>query len=945
MSVVFNKSRGASIYSQKFSYQLGTPGRASSFLNKAIKSEIAMENFIDYVDGLLEEGDDEILFKKKLIGYVNERIDKTIDEDFRVFAFSKQYGKEQSTLGGLENKGEAVVTAFAKGSSEFKDKEEKAPAKSERINMGILFTHINAAVGTSNGLSSEEFYSLVGALRERHVGENNAITYTARSGDEIRAIVGDDILKKIVDGIKQANPKETNIGVERLSQILGDISDRLCNGDKITKINVSSFYKIVDDTHARIARANPISIDNAVRVSEDIIKKTMDRLNKEVPNLAKELTLEDTQVLFLNRSVITDPHLKKLKRFSPKVNEIISEAVKELNVTGAIKAPMNFNGTVMTLARANSMVIDNYTHKGNMIEDSLRNAELYNNDLFLNEVLTDFQRSACFAYKTDELCKMVTDNIEISKNYDKMDKKSRIVPNLESASTLARDKMIARVNKNFVVQKEEEAKNRSQIFAQISDAKMPLALTKTGDKAIKGAYIFKKVFTSVIERILSQLGVYDATVRQKLSKSSYRMLTRHCELDRVKIKEDISKASSAFNIDTFLELMGEKLSFKGTADQFKEMFDKAVIDVLKQRGLVQNIVPINLIGENISLSEFNDFKHHRMIKPTVLFQDKPDFAPEGEQENIMSILFNSKIVKQTKAIFEKEISSEDKIKLLKAFSPIIILLSSLKATVDNEAKELLKTLKEEMKNLYKNMEKEGLAPFLSQSPKALANSFNRRDIMFNDLIDRKQLGFSRKESNTIVYIGAILNALGSDPKFLKDYYEKEIKPNEKNYSEAKKSAINALVYRKISLAEQKQPKYDEIFATRKVLHRSGLDGKTLKDSGIFTKDEMDKNEKVNSYYDMQRWMGKGKNVHSAKLALKPVNYKKIMKKVMDQNVCAIDSYTMGKMSKKHLERETELKKELNAFKRGMLNTPKEAESKKPEDGVGVATFKPEDFAL
>ena len=108
---------------------------------------------------------------------------------------------------------------------------------------------------------------------------------------------------------------------------------------------------------------------------------------------------------------------------------------------------------------------------------------------------------------------------------------------------------------------------------------------------------------------------------------------------------------------------------------------------------------------------------------------------------------------------------------------------------------------------------------------------------------------------------------------------------------------------------------------------------------------MDKNEKVNSYYDMQRWMGKGKDVHSAKLALRPVNYKKIMKKVMDQNVCAIDSYTMGKLSKKHLERETELKKELNAFKRGMLNSPKEAESKKPEKGPGVATFKPEDFAL
>ena len=943
MSVVFNKSRGASIYSQKFSYQLGSPGKASSFLNKAIKTEIVMENFIDYVDGLLEEGDDEVLFKKKLIGYVNERIDKTIDEDFRVFAFSKQYGKEQSTLGGLENKGEAVVTAFAKGSSEFKDKEEKAPAKSERINMGILFTHINAAVGTSNGLSSEEFYNLVGALRERHVDENNAVSYTARSGDEIRAIVGDDILKKIVDGIKQANPKERDMDVERLSQILGDISDRLCNGDKITKINVSSFYKVVDDTHARIARANPISIDNAVRVSEDIIKKTMDRLNKEVPNLAKELTLEDTQVLFLNRSVITDPHLKKLKRFSPKVNEIISEAVKELNITGAIKAPMNFNGTVMTLARANSMVIDNYTHKGNMIEDNLRNAELYNNDLFLNEVLTDFQRSACFAYKTDELCKMISDNIELSKNYDQMDKKTRIVPNLESASTLARDKMIARVNKNFVDQKEEEAKNRSQIFAQISDAKMPLALTKTGNKAIKGAYIFKKIFTSAIERIESQLGVYDPAVRQKLSKSSYRTLTRHCDLDRLKIKEDISKSSSAFNIDTFLDLMGKKLSFNGTADQFKEMFDKAMIDVLKQRGLVQNIVPINLIGENISLSEFNDFKHHRMIKPTVLFQDRPDFTPEGEQENIMSILFNSKIVKQTKAIFEKEISSEDKIKLLKALSPTIILLSALTSTGNKEAKELLEKLKTEVKNLHKKMEESGIDSFLSASPKTLAGPFARKDIMFNDLLNRK-LDLSRQEANVILYVGAVLNALGSDPKFLKDYYEKEIKPNEKNYSEAKKSAVNALVYRKISLAEQKQPKYDEIFATRKVLHRSGLDGKTLKESGIFTKDEMDKNEKVNSYYDMQRWLGKGKNVHSAKLALQPANYKKIMRKVMDQNVCAQDSYSVSKMVKDHLKKEAELEKELKEFKRDELFRKHSKENSEPAQ-VGPDTFKPEDFNL
>ena len=334
-----------------------------------------------------------------------------------------------------------------------------------------------------------------------------------------------------------------------------------------------------------------------------------------------------------------------------------------------------------------------------------------------------------------------------------------------------------------------------------------------------------------------------------------------------------------------------------------------------------------------------------MIKPTVLFQDKPDFTPEGEQENIMSILFNSKIVKQTKAIFEKEISNEDKIKLLKAFSPMIILLSSLKATVDSEVQEPLKRLRDEIKNLYKNMEKEGLAPFLSSSPKKLANSFAKKDIMFNDQIERK-LGFSRKESNTIVYVGAMLNALGSDPKFLKDYYEKEIKPNEKNYSEAKKSALHALVYRKISLAEQKQPKYDEIFATRKVLHRSGLDGKSLKDSGIFTKDEMDKNEKVNSYYDMQRWMGKGKDVHSAKLALRPVNYKKIMKKVMDQNVCAIDSYTMGKMSKEHLQREIELKKEFNNFKlKDLLNSPSQVASQKPVEGTGVATIKPEDFAL
>ena len=53
MSVVFNKSRGAAVYSQKFNYHVDRYGSAGSLLNKAIKSEIAMENFNDYVDELL----------------------------------------------------------------------------------------------------------------------------------------------------------------------------------------------------------------------------------------------------------------------------------------------------------------------------------------------------------------------------------------------------------------------------------------------------------------------------------------------------------------------------------------------------------------------------------------------------------------------------------------------------------------------------------------------------------------------------------------------------------------------------------------------------------------------------------------------------------------------------------------------------------------------------
>ena len=67
---------------------------------------------------------------------------------------------------------------------------------------------------------------------------------------------------------------------------------------------------------------------------------------------------------------------------------------------------------------------------------------------------------------------------------------------------------------------------------------------------------------------------------------------------------------------------------------------------------------------------------------------------------------------------------------------------------------------------------------------------------------------------------------------------------------------------------------------------------------------------------------------------------------MDQNVCAIDSYTMGKMSKEHLQREIELKKEFNNFKlKDLLNSPSQVASQKPVEGTGVATIKPEDFTL
>ena len=55
---------------------------------------------------------------------------------------------------------------------------------------------------------------------------------------------------------------------------------------------------------------------------------------------------------------------------------------------------------------------------------------------------------------------------------------------------------------------------------------------------------------------------------------------------------------------------------------------------------------------------------------------------------------------------------------------------------------------------------------------------------------------------------------------------------------------------------------------------------------------------------------------------------------------------MGKMSKEHLQREIELKKEFNNFKlKDLLNSPSQAGSQKPEEGPGVATFNPEAFTL
>ena len=899
MSVVFNKSRGASIYSQKFNYQLENHGRASSLLNKAIKSEIAMENFNNYVDELLANESDDVLFKKKLIGYVNEKIDKTVDDEYAV-AFMENIDQ--------------IGHAFSSG-----DFKRSGTRMAERNNMALIFTHINTAIGTSTGLSGEEFYNLVGALRKREVSENGSVTYSARTADEIKEMVGDATLDKIVASIAKATPQQA-ITKDQLIEYLTEISDNLHKQDTNFKINVGSFYTLVDDIHARIARANPISIDNAVRVSEEIIKKTMDRLNKEVPNLAKELTFEDTQVLFLNRSVITDPHLKKLKRFSPKVNEIISEAVKELNITGAIKAPMNFNGTVMSLARANTMVINNSKKNEPYLSSLIKNPELYNNELFLNDILSDFTKDSCFIYKTEDLCKTITDNIELSKNYQDIHKPSGLISGpLQEASMIARDKVKIRANKNFITQKEETAKNMEQIVSQIDKDNLPLVLTKGGKQAFKTPHIFRKLFIAAMDKMIADFGERNSAKRIKEAERIYSKLIRgkDCGLDKKLTMQDISNAASAFDGAALIAKTNYAMfapsrnsNFFDDSNNFNALFNKAIVDVAKKMGFVQNIIPIALLGDNVSESEFQDFKYQRMLKPTMFFAGRPDFEPVTEHEHITNILFNTKMV-TTKPIFHDGFTNDQKLELLKTISPYLIKLSSMMGKKEsNIAPKDFRDIKSEIAKFPDVIQKSSIAKDFDVNDNLkdrLTKKFETKNFGFNELIGT--LNLKNPDAKYVVLIGAIMNELAKDVSFLKHYYEKEIKDNERGYTEFKKSALESLIFNKIRLAEVKAPKYDEVFAARNVLQRECLDGKSLKQSDFITQEGKDKIAHISGLFTRQRFFRKNKDiVKGATLVDKHEGYLKALKKITQQNLDIKEPYDIGKMTNKFLENEKRVEK-------------------------------------
>lgn len=903
MSVVFNKSRGAAVYSQKFNYHVDRYGGPSSLLNKAIKSEIAMENFNDYVDELLASESDEILFKKKLIGYVNEKIDKTMDEEYAI-AFSKNIDK--------------IVHLFSSGN--FEDRKAPNAKMVERNNMGLIFTHINAAIGTSNGLNGEEFYNLIGTLRKREVDENGSITYSARTSDEIKQMVGDATLDKIVSSIGFATPNST-ITKDQLVNYLAEISEDLNKKGTNYKIHVGSFYTMVDDIHARIARANPISIDNAVRVSEEIIKKTMDRLNNEVPNLAKKFTLEDTQVLFLNRSVITDPHLKKLKRFSPKVNEIISEAVKELNITGAIKAPMNFNGTILSLARANTMVINNSKVNETHLSYSVKNPELYNNEVFLNDVLSDFKKDSCFIYKTEDLCKAITDNIELSKNYETLRKSSGLSEDasLREISMLARDKVKARANKNFVTQKEETAKNMEQIVAQVGKDDLPLVFTKGGKKAFKSLHIFRKLFVAAMDKMMADFGEKNPGKRIKEAERIYSKLIRgsDCKLDKKLAMQDISNAASAFDTAALVQKAGYTMfaptknsNFLNDASNFNSLFNKAMVDVAKKMGFIQNIIPIALLGENVSESEFQDFKYQRMLKPTMFFAGRPEFEPATEHEHITNILFNTKMV-TTKPIFDDDFTNDKKLELLKTISPLLIKLSAMMGQREgNIHQSEIKNFKSEIEKFPKLIKNSSIANDfeIDDSAKSrLKKRFESSNFGFNKLISTLKL--DKTDASYVVLIGAIMNELAKDASFLKHYYEKEIKENERGYTELKKSALESLVFNKIKLAEVKAPKYDEVFAARNVLYKECLDGKNLKQSDLITKEGKDKISHISGLCTRERFFRKNKDiVKGAAFVSNKTGFSKNLKKLTQQNLDIKEYSDIGKLTHKFVENEKRVEK-------------------------------------
>lgn len=331
MSGYFNEARSKRVYEQNLSYAAdgGIPKAIAKKLKSPLYQNLRREEIEKYVDEVLQtaKSDDEI--KERIVAFAARNMEKEALE--------------------LES---SILTPRDAHSLEKKYK----PRRDEDFSVPALFTLISENSKTDNSLNNRELYDLLNSMIDRRVDDKGKVFYHPLSSKDIKNKLSPDILEKLKDTLQKNPYLRLNHDLDvkfdgkdaTIFKFLAEVSEKISN-DPIAK---GYFFEKADVAHQICAHTNGPTLDNAIRMKNEILAETLKSVNDGSIKLAKPLTVEDIQTLLLPKNKIIDPYLRDLKSFSPALNEKLSKCVEQLTTTGAILAPLKFGDAYVTLYAA-----------------------------------------------------------------------------------------------------------------------------------------------------------------------------------------------------------------------------------------------------------------------------------------------------------------------------------------------------------------------------------------------------------------------------------------------------------------------------------------------------------------------------------------------------------------------------------------------------------------